>query len=115
MKKTIGIVVPVLALLAVAGCGSSSSDSCDKICSKLIACADSLDTTIATLLSAEETDVNKSNCGTACRDMAKNDCEDFAGYVACVKPLTCPAPSETAIADVQDELMTCQDICQPPR
>jgi hypothetical protein len=99
------VVLPVVTLLAMVGCGgSSSSDDCDKACSKVEQCAKALGTDIETLLGIPG--VTSSNCATGCREQ-KTLCSDPSAFLACTKDLTCPASGPGAIDEARSAIDTC--------
>ncbi len=111
MRKLIGIGLPALALLAAVGCGSSDSkDTCAKACDKLVACAETLDTTVGYLVGHE--DATPENCAAGCREELQG-CLDLPALQDCIDPLTCPAPGAGAADTVKAEVAGCFAHCQP--
>jgi hypothetical protein len=101
-------LVPLVAVLAVLGCGggSSSSGDCSRLCTQLTECATTLDTTIGTLVG--DGSVNAGNCVSECSSNT-GDCADKSGLFSCLDAISC-----TSVVDVQDGFLYCIDTnCEP--
>lgn len=104
LRVRLASILPVTALLAVLGCGGSSSteDDCSRLCSSVATCATALETTVATLL--QEPTATADNCAELCRTSLVS-CNNKTSYFVCLDEISCDT-----IVHVQDEVQSCQAL-----